>query len=110
MLLFIAHGRITPHEVRCRFYGTCAVTAALLNGVQLQSLTEVCLLSIISPIYTICYLHLLLQIICMNFQHFSILFLFQEGQFVLSFGPLQPGRNELDIYTVKAPTSRVRRL
>lgn len=40
MLLFIAHSRITPQEVKCRFYGPCAVLCALLNGVKQNSLTE----------------------------------------------------------------------
>ena len=41
MLLFIAHARITSQEVRCRFYGPCAVLCTVLNGVRLDPLTEV---------------------------------------------------------------------
>lgn len=41
MLLFIAHSKFTPQEVKCRFYGPCAVTSAVLNGVTLAPLTEV---------------------------------------------------------------------
>ncbi len=40
MLLFIAHAKFTPQEVKCRFYGPCAVTKAILNGVTLSPLTE----------------------------------------------------------------------
>ncbi len=40
MLLFIAHAKFTPQEVKCRFYGPCAVTGAVLNGVTLSPLTE----------------------------------------------------------------------
>ncbi|XP_046555717.1 M-phase phosphoprotein 8-like [Haliotis rubra] len=39
-LLFIAHARITPHEVKCRFYGPCAVKSVFLNGVKQPSMTE----------------------------------------------------------------------
>ena len=35
------------------------------------------------------------------------LILLQEANFVMSFSPLYDGRNELEIKTVKAPTSRV---
>ena len=41
MLLFIAHSKFTQQEIKCRFYGPCAVTSAVLNGVTLAPLTEV---------------------------------------------------------------------
>lgn len=41
MLLFVAHAKFTKHEVKCRFYGPCAVASAVLNGVTLRPLTEV---------------------------------------------------------------------
>ena len=41
MLLFIAHAKITRDETKCRFYGPCAVTSTVLNGVVQPPLTEV---------------------------------------------------------------------
>ena len=41
MLLFVAHASVLHQEVKCRFYGPCAVKAAYLNGIQQLSLTEV---------------------------------------------------------------------
>uniref|UniRef100_T1J1H3 Uncharacterized protein n=1 Tax=Strigamia maritima TaxID=126957 RepID=T1J1H3_STRMM len=40
MLLFIAHARITSQEIKCRFYGACAVVSVVLNGVKQRPLTE----------------------------------------------------------------------
>ncbi|XP_064617661.1 M-phase phosphoprotein 8-like isoform X2 [Liolophura sinensis] len=40
-LLFVAHTRITHQEIKCRFYGPCAVTTVMLNGVLQPSLTQV---------------------------------------------------------------------
>ena len=45
MLLFIAHAKFTQQEIKCRFYGPCAVTSAVLNGVTLSPLTEVRILT-----------------------------------------------------------------
>ncbi|ELU04569.1 hypothetical protein CAPTEDRAFT_207367 [Capitella teleta] len=73
MLLFIAHARVSKHEARCRFYGPCAVTSAILNGQRLKPLTE-------------------------------------EANFVMSFSPLHNGKNELEIFTVNAPTSKAKLL
>ncbi|XP_060077475.1 M-phase phosphoprotein 8-like [Ylistrum balloti] len=39
-LLFVAHARITAQDIRCRFYGPCAVQNVSLNGVQQPPLTE----------------------------------------------------------------------
>ena len=41
MLLFIAHARISLSEVKCRFYGPCAVNGVTLNEAKLHPLTEV---------------------------------------------------------------------
>ena len=40
-LLFIGHAVFANHEVKCRFYGPCAVKSAFLNGQKQSSLTEV---------------------------------------------------------------------
>ncbi|XP_076466682.1 uncharacterized protein LOC143297951 [Babylonia areolata] len=39
-LLFIAHARFNPQDVKCRLYGQCAVERVTLNGVLQPCLTE----------------------------------------------------------------------
>ncbi|XP_041354288.1 M-phase phosphoprotein 8-like [Gigantopelta aegis] len=39
-LLFIAHAKFSPADVKCRLYGNCAVTGVVLNGIRQPSLTE----------------------------------------------------------------------
>ena len=45
-LLFIGHAMFANHEVKCRFYGPCAVKSVFLNGHRQSSLTEVKLVHI----------------------------------------------------------------
>ena len=40
-LLFVGHAVFGNHEVKCRFYGPCAVKSVFLNGQKQSSLTEV---------------------------------------------------------------------
>ena len=70
MLLFIAHAIMSPEEVKCRFYGPCAVMCVSLNTIEQHPLTD-------------------------------------DGNFVMSFTPLNNGKNELEISTVKSPKSKV---
>lgn len=51
-LLFVAHTRITHQEIKCRFYGPCAVTNVMLNGVLQPSLTQVGMKAVSAPFST----------------------------------------------------------
>ena len=71
MLLFIGHALFSDSSIQCRFYGPCAVTNVMLNGIQQHPLTD-------------------------------------EGNFVMSFTPLNNTKNTLEIQTVKSPKSKVK--